>query len=73
MEGYKLCTDLKTGKERLIVTLEILGKTNIDRTSVINKLTAKHRTSKVKVIKIENDKGELFTEAISCIHKKQII
>jgi antitoxin component YwqK of YwqJK toxin-antitoxin module len=73
MEGYKLCTDIETGKERLIVTLEILGKTNTDRTNVNNKLTAKYRTSKVKVLQIENDKGELFTEAVSSIHKKQII
>jgi antitoxin component YwqK of YwqJK toxin-antitoxin module len=62
MIGYKAA---KVGKTRVLITLDIPEDaiTNVDRTSVVVKDTAKYRTNKAKVVKIEDKDGKEYTEA----------
>jgi len=64
MIGYKAA---KVGKTRVLITLDIPEDaiTNVARTSVVVKDTAKYRTNKAKVLKIEDEAGKEYTEAIT--------
>ncbi len=64
MIGYKLAFNNIT---RVIITLEIPkdALTNINRTSVAVKETAKYRANKVKVVKIEDKDGNTYPDAVS--------
>ena len=64
MIGYKVA---KVGKVRVVITLDIPDDaiTNVDRTSVVVKDTAKYRTNKAEVLKIEDEDGKEYTEAIT--------
>jgi antitoxin component YwqK of YwqJK toxin-antitoxin module len=62
MIGYKVA---KVGETRVLITLDIPEDaiTNVARTSAVVKGTAKYRTNKAKVVKIEDDDGKEYTEA----------
>ena len=64
MLGYKAA---KNGETRVLVTLEIPedALTNICRTNIVNRDTAKYRTNKAKVISIEDSDGKKYTSAIT--------
>lgn len=64
MIGYK-CAIIE--RIRVIITLEIPDDaiTNINRNNVVVKEYAKHRTNIAKVIKIEDQNGKQYDEAIS--------
>jgi antitoxin component YwqK of YwqJK toxin-antitoxin module len=64
MIGYKAA---KVGETRVVITLDIPDDaiTNVARTSVLVKDTAKYRTNKAKVLKIEDDDGKEYTEAVT--------
>jgi antitoxin component YwqK of YwqJK toxin-antitoxin module len=62
MIGYKAAI---AGETRVVITLDIPEDaiTNVARTSVVVKETAKYRTNKAKVLKIEDKDGKEYTEA----------
>jgi antitoxin component YwqK of YwqJK toxin-antitoxin module len=62
MIGYKAAI---AGETRVLITLDIPEDaiTNVARTSVVVKETAKYRTNKAKVLKIEDKDGKEYTEA----------
>jgi hypothetical protein len=64
MIGYKVC---KAGDTRVIVTLKIPADaiTNMGRKSAVVRETAKYRTNKAKVLKIEDEAGREYTHAKS--------
>lgn len=64
MIGYKAAIVRTT---RVVITLEIPEDaiTNVDRKSVAVKESAKYRTNKAKVIKIEDENAKEYTEAIT--------
>lgn len=64
MIGYKIA---KNGDTRVVVTLEIPddAQTNIGRSSVAMKETAKYRTNKAKVLEISDCDGKQYTIAFS--------
>ena len=64
MLGYKIAKSL--GK-RVVITLEIPEDafTNVKRSNIVNAETAKYRTMKAKVIKIEDSDGKTYDEAES--------
>lgn len=64
MLGYKAA---KSDGKKLIVTLEIPNDaiTNLERKSVVVKESAKYRCNKAKVLKIEDENGKEYKEAIS--------
>lgn len=70
MEAYKVAEH--AGK-RVIITLEIPpdALTNMDRKSVVNKDTAKHRVNKALVMKIEDAEGNLYDTATSSQYTKK--
>ena len=70
MIGYKVA---KNGEKRVVVTLEIPSDalTNMDRSTVAVKETAKHRASKAKVLKIEDEEGNCYPIAISFNYDKK--
>jgi hypothetical protein len=64
MIAYKAA---KHGDTRVLITLEIPddATTNLDRYDIVNKDTAKYRSNKVKVLKIEDDDGKDYETATS--------
>ncbi len=64
MIGYKVA---KNDETRVIITLEIPedALTNMNRSSVAIKETAKYRTNKAKVLKIEDSEGNTYQSAES--------
>lgn len=62
--GYKIA---KAGETRVVVTLEIPDDavTNVFRKDIVNVDTAKHRTNKAKVLKIEDETGKQYSSAES--------
>ena len=68
--GYKIA---KNGTNRVIVTLEIPedAKTNMNRSSIAVKETAKYRANKAKVLTIEDDSGISYTTATSFEYDKE--
>ncbi len=64
MLAYK---SARNGRRRVVVTLEIPedATTNLNRSNIAVKQTAKHRTNKAKVIKIEDNNGRTYTTAES--------
>ena len=71
MLGYKIAKSL--GK-RVVITLEIPEDaiTNVKRSNIVNAETAKYRTMKAKVIKIEDSDGKTYNEAVSFNYKNSI-
>jgi antitoxin component YwqK of YwqJK toxin-antitoxin module len=67
MIGYKLA---KNNGKRVIITLSIPEDaiTNINRKNIVDKNTAKHRTDKATVLKIEDSHGNEYTEAKSSFY-----
>ena len=72
MLGYKIAKSL--GK-RVVITLEIPEDafTNVKRSNIVNAETAKYRTMKAKVIKIEDSDGKTYNEAVSFNYDKNSI
>jgi antitoxin component YwqK of YwqJK toxin-antitoxin module len=72
MIGYKAA---KVGKTRVLITLDIPDDaiTNVDRASVAVKDTAKYRTNKAKVVKIEDDDGKEYTEAVTGFYREKLL
>ena len=70
MIGYKIA---KNGERRVVVTLEIPSDalTNMNRSTVAVKETAKYRTNKAKVLKIEDNEGNWYSTATSFNYKKK--
>ena len=70
MIGYKIA---KHGEKRVVVTLEIPSDalTNMSRSSVEVKETAKYRTNKAKVLKIEDIEGNCYSTATSFNYDKK--
>lgn len=68
--GYKVA---ENNGNRVIVTLQIPpdALTNINRKSVVVKETAYYRANKVFVVKIEDEKGNLCSTAISMEHREK--
>jgi hypothetical protein len=66
MLGYKAA---KSGDTRVLITLEIPedALTNMARSSVVIRETAKHRTNRAKVLKIEDEKGVSYPSASSAM------
>jgi len=64
MFGYKVA---KSDDSRVIVTLQIPddAQTNMGRSSVVVKETAKYRASKAKVLEIQDAEGKNYDSAIS--------
>ena len=64
MLGYKVA---KSFDKRVVITLEIPEDaiTNVKRTNIVHAETAKYRTNKAKVIKIEDIDGKTYEEAVS--------
>jgi antitoxin component YwqK of YwqJK toxin-antitoxin module len=64
MLGYKVA---KSFDKRVVITLEIPEDaiTNVKRTNIVHAETAKYRTNKAKVIKIEDSDGKTYEEAVS--------
>jgi antitoxin component YwqK of YwqJK toxin-antitoxin module len=72
MLGYKIAKSL--GK-RVVIALEIPEDaiTNVKRSNIVNAETAKYRTMKAKVIKIEDSDGKTYDEAISFNYDKNTL
>ena len=70
MIGYKIA---KNGERRVVVTLEIPSDapTNMNRSSVVVKDTAKYRANKAKVLKIEDNEGNCYPSATSFNYDKK--
>jgi hypothetical protein len=70
MLGYKIA---RHGAKRVLITLEIPedAKTNLYRPSIVNKETAKYRTNKAKVLKIEDADGKSYDTATTSIYNKK--
>jgi antitoxin component YwqK of YwqJK toxin-antitoxin module len=70
MIGYKAA---KVGQTRVLITLDIPEDaiTNVARTSVVVKETAKYRTNKAKVLKIEDEDGKEYNEAVTGFYKEK--
>ena len=70
MIGYKIATH---GTTRVVITLEIPedAQTNMSRSSVAVRETAKHRTNKAKVLAIEDASGVSYTSATSSNYYKK--
>ena len=68
MIGYKVAQT--TDEKRVIITLDIPHDacTNMNRTNIINKDTAKYRTNKATVLYIEDENGNMYETATSCIY-----
>ena len=71
MLGYKVA---KSFGKRVVITLEIPEDaiTNVKRSNIVNAETAKYRTMKAKVIKIEDSDGKTYNEAVSFNYKNSI-
>ena len=71
MIGYKIA---KNGERRVVVTLEIPNDalTNMNRSSIAVKETAKYRANKAKVLKIEDDEGNCYSTATSFNYDKSL-
>ena len=71
MLGYKVA---KSFGKRVVITLEIPEDaiTNVKRSNIVNAETAKYRTMKAKVIKIEDSDGKTYDEAVSFNYKNSI-
>jgi antitoxin component YwqK of YwqJK toxin-antitoxin module len=69
MLGYKVA---KSFGKRVVITLEIPEDaiTNVKRTNIVHAETAKYRTMKAKVIKIEDSDGKTYNEAVSFNYDK---
>ena len=69
MIGYKAA---KVGETRVLITLDIPDDaiTNVARTSVVVKDTAKYRTNKANVLKIEDEDGKEYTEAVTVFYRE---
>ena len=69
MLGYKVA---KSFGKRVVITLEIPEDaiTNMKRTNIVHAETAKYRTMKAKVIKIEDSDGKTYNEAVSFNYDK---
>ena len=69
MIGYML---EMVGKTRALITLEIPDDaiTNITRRGIVNVETARYRTNKAKVLKIEDENGKEYLRAVSFNHEK---
>lgn len=67
MIGYKPA--IFDNSFRVVITLEIPDDaiTNVNRKGIVNKDTAKYHTKQAKVIKIEDDRGREYPEAVSGI------
>ncbi len=72
MIGYKVA---KCGEKRAIVTLEIPEDaiTNMNRSTIAVRQTAKYRANKVKVISIEDKEGNTYKIARSCFFDRDIL
>jgi antitoxin component YwqK of YwqJK toxin-antitoxin module len=72
MIGYKAAI---VGETRVLITLDIPDDaiTNVARTSAVVKDTAKYRTNKAKVLKIEDDDGKEYTEAVTGFYEYKIL
>ena len=72
MLGYKIA---KSFGKRVVITLEIPedAVTNLKRSNIVNAETAKYRTMKAKVIKIEDSDGKTYNEAVSFNYDKNSI
>ena len=72
MLGYKIA---KSFGKRVVITLEIPEDaiTNVNRKNIVNAETAKYRTMKAKVIKIEDSDGKTYNEAVSFNYDKNSI
>ena len=70
MIGYKIA---KAGETRVVITLEIPDDavTNMSRKSIVNVDTAKYRTNKAKVLKIEDENGKEYDSAKSFSYDKK--
>jgi antitoxin component YwqK of YwqJK toxin-antitoxin module len=70
MIGYKIA---KNGEKRVVVTLEIPrdALTNMNRSSIAVRDTAKYRANKAKVLKIEDDEGNCYQAATSFSYDKK--
>ena len=68
MIGYKVAQT--TDEKRVIITLDIPEDTytNMNRTDIVNKDTAKYRANKATVLSIEDENGNMYETATSCIH-----
>ena len=71
MIGYKIAKNMEGN--RVVVTLEIPGDalTNMARSSVVVRNTAKHRANKAKVVAIEDASGTPYTTATSFSYDKK--
>jgi antitoxin component YwqK of YwqJK toxin-antitoxin module len=69
MIGYKVAKN--GGDTRVVITLDIPEDafTNMERSTIRVKDTAKYRTNKAIVVKIEDQKGNEYTSAKSFVHK----
>jgi antitoxin component YwqK of YwqJK toxin-antitoxin module len=72
MLAYKAA---KNGETRVLITLEIPDDalTNMNRSSVVIKETAKYRANKANVLKIEDADGNLYETAESGFYEKKKI
>ena len=72
MIGYKVA---KNGDTRVIVTIEIPedALTNMGRSSIAVRETAKYRANKAKVIAIEDDSGTPYASATSFNYEKKTL
>ena len=68
MIGYKVAHS--TDEKRVIITLDIPDDacTNMNRTDIVNKDTAKYRTNKATVLSIEDENGNMYETATSSIY-----
>ena len=68
MIGYKVAQT--TDEKRVIITLDIPNDacTNMNRTNIVNKDTATYRTNKATVRSIEDENGNIYETATSCIY-----
>jgi antitoxin component YwqK of YwqJK toxin-antitoxin module len=69
MIGYKVAKN--GGDTRVVITLDIPqdALTNMERKDIVNKDTAKYRTNKAIVLKIEDENGNEYTSGISFNYK----
>jgi antitoxin component YwqK of YwqJK toxin-antitoxin module len=72
MLGYKVAKSLD---KRVVITLEIPEDaiTNMKRSNIVKAETAKYRTMKAKVIKIEDSDGKTYNEAVSFNYSKNTL
>jgi hypothetical protein len=72
MISYKVA---KSGEKRVIVTLEIPEDaiTNMNRSTIAVRQTAKYRANKVKVISIEDEEGNMYKIARPCFFDRDIL